>query len=66
VGNQRRLTPEEQAKQRRLELCFNCDEKYSCGHNRFCKRLFFLDGVEIDDTGDAAAEADNEAPCFSL
>jgi hypothetical protein len=60
------LTPEEQVKQRRLELCFNCDEKYSRDHNRFCRRLFFLDEVEIDDTGDAVAGADNEAPCFSL
>jgi hypothetical protein len=55
VGNQRRLTSEEQAERRRLGLCFNCDEKYSRGHNRFCRRIFFVDGVEIDDTDDAAA-----------
>jgi hypothetical protein len=66
AGNQRRLTPEEQAEHCRLGLCFNCDEKYSRGHNRFCRRIFFVDGVEIDDTDDAAAGADNEAPCFSL
>jgi hypothetical protein len=66
AGNQRRLTPEEQAERRRLGLCFNRDEKYSRDHNRFCRRLFFIDGVEIDDTGEAAAGADNEAPCFSL
>jgi hypothetical protein len=66
AGNQRRLTPEEQAERRRLGLCFNCDEKYSRGHNRFCRCIFFIDGVEIDDTGDAVAGADNEAPCFSL
>jgi hypothetical protein len=66
AGIQRRLTPEEQAERRRLGLCFNCDEKYSRGHNRFCRRIFFIDGVEIDDTGDAAAGADNEAPCFYL
>jgi hypothetical protein len=64
--NQRRLTPEEQAERCRLGLCFNCDEKYSRGHNIFCRCLFFINGVEIDDTGDAAARADNEAPCFSL
>jgi hypothetical protein len=61
AGNQRRLTPEEQAERHRLGLCFNCNEKYSRGHNRFCRRLFFIDGVEIDDTGDAVAGADNEA-----
>jgi hypothetical protein len=66
TGNLRRLAPEEQAERRRLGLCFNCDEKYSRGHNRFCRRIFFIDGVEIDGTDDTAARADNEAPCFSL
>ena len=56
------------AERRRLGLCFNCNEKYSRGHNRFCRRLFFLEGVEIDDAVDVAADAehDTEAPCFSL
>jgi hypothetical protein len=66
AGNLRRLTPKEQAKGRRLGLCFNCDEKYSHGHNRFCRHIFFVDGVEIDDAKDAAYGADKEAPCFSL
>jgi hypothetical protein len=66
VGNLRRLAPKEQAERRRLGLYFNYNEKYSRGHNRFCRRIFFIDGVEIDDTDDAAARADNEAPCFSL
>jgi hypothetical protein len=65
-GNQRRLSTAEQAERRRLGLCFNCDEKYSRGHNRFCKRIFFVDGVEIDDTDDAGDAGDKEAPCFSL
>ncbi|XP_066311819.1 uncharacterized protein [Miscanthus floridulus] len=65
------LTPEEMAERHRKGLCFNCNEKYSRGHNRFCRRLFFLDGVEIDDApgdGDAvqAATGDPEAPVFSL
>jgi hypothetical protein len=52
-------------------LCFNCNEKYSRGHNRFCRRLFFVEGVEIDDraNADAAATADTgatEEPVFSL
>ena len=59
------------AKCRRLGLCFNCNEKFTHGHNRFCRRLFFLDGVEIDEDGDAGTAAadtagDTEAPFFSL
>jgi hypothetical protein len=56
------------AERRRLGLCFNCDEKFTRGHNRFCRRLFFVDGVEIDDAGDEAAEpeAATGAPYFSL
>jgi hypothetical protein len=65
-GNHRRLSAAEQAERRHLGLCFNCDEKYSRGHNRFCKRIFFADGVDIDDTDDAADAGDREAPCFSL
>lgn len=64
----RRLSPEEMADRRRQGLCFNCNEKYSRGHNRFCRRLFFVDGVEIDDTGvdgDTGA-AEPNAPLFSL
>ena len=67
-GNQRRLTPDEMAERHRLGLCFNCNEKYTRGHNRFCRRIFFLEGVELEDAADAAgdAEHDAEAPCFSL
>jgi hypothetical protein len=46
-----------------LGLCFNCDEKYTWGHNRTCKRLFYVHGVDIDD-GDDTTEA--ETPVFSL
>jgi hypothetical protein len=51
-----------------LGLCFNCNEKYTRGHNRFCRRIFFLDGVEIEDVAEATGDAENdgEAPCFSL
>ena len=43
------------AERRRQGLCFNCNEKFTRGHNRFCRRLFFVDGVKIDDTaGDGA------------
>jgi hypothetical protein len=56
------------AEQRHLGLCFNCNEKYTHGHNRFCRHIFFLEGVEVkdvaDDTGNA--EHDAEAPCFAL
>jgi hypothetical protein len=56
------------AERRRQGLCFNCNEKYKRGHNRFCKHLFFLTGVEIDDDGEDAATKirDTEAPVFSL
>jgi hypothetical protein len=54
------------AEQRRQGLCFNCNEKYSRGHNRFCRHIFFMDGVEIEDADDAAQGADGNAPCFSL
>ena len=61
------------AERRRQGLCFNCNEPYTRGHNRFCKRLFFVDGVEVDDAVDAseaahaATEAPGaEAPCYSL
>jgi hypothetical protein len=55
------------AERRRLGLCFNCNEKYTHGHNRFCRRIFFLDDVEIDDVAEATGDAENdgEAPCFS-
>ncbi|XP_072146353.1 uncharacterized protein [Setaria viridis] len=67
-SNQRRLTPDEMAECRYLGLCFNCNEKYTRGHNRFCRRLFFIEGVELEDTLDAAddEERNTEAPCFSL
>jgi hypothetical protein len=59
------------AERRRLGLCFNCNEKYTRGHNRFCRRIFFLEGVEIDDAADdgaatADAAGETEAPVFSL
>jgi len=57
------------AERRRLGLCFNCNEKYTRGHNRVCRRIFFVDGVEIDaaegDHTGAAADA-GDAPVFSL
>jgi hypothetical protein len=64
--NQWRLTPDEMAEQCRMGLCFNCNEKYTRGHNQFCRRIFFVEGVEIDDTDEATPDADGEAPCFSL
>jgi hypothetical protein len=58
------------AERRRQGLCFNCNEKFTRGHNRFCRSLFFVDGVETDDVvveGDAAAaRGDTEALVFSL
>ena len=69
-GTIRRLSKDEMAERRRQGLCFNCNEPYTRGHNRFCKRLFFVDGVEVDDVEDAAEAGDQaagtDAPCYSL
>jgi hypothetical protein len=67
-GNQQRLTPDEMPERRQLGLYFNCNEKYTRGHNRFCRRIFFLEGMEIEEAADAAgdAEPDAGAPYFSL
>jgi hypothetical protein len=51
---------------RRQGLCFNCNEKYSCGHNSFCRRIFFLDGVEIEEAEAETGGAETDALCFSL
>jgi hypothetical protein len=57
-----------QAKRHRLGLCYNFDEKFTRGHNRTCRRLFFIDEVELSDAYDAAGAIDQdvEAPVFSL
>ncbi|WVZ90259.1 hypothetical protein U9M48_036574 [Paspalum notatum var. saurae] len=62
----RHLTTEEQAERRRLGLCYNCNEPYSRGHNRVCRRLFFIAGVELDEEPAGAEQDDAEAPMFSL
>jgi hypothetical protein len=62
----RHLSPEEMADRCRQGLCFNCNEKYSRGHNRFCKRIFFLDGVEIEEAEAETGGAETDAPYFSL
>ena len=63
----KRLNQAEQDERRRLGLCFNCDEKYSRGHNKVCKRFFVLDSLEEDDE-DAVDEdtATTDTPVFSL
>ena len=69
-GTIRRLSKDEMAERRHQGLCFNCKEPYTRGHNRFYKRLFFVDGVEVDDVEDAAEAGDQaagtDAPCYSL
>jgi hypothetical protein len=55
----KRLSQAEQEERRRLGLCYNCDEKYTRGHNKVCKRLFLLESVVEDDEaedGEPAAE----------
>ncbi len=64
----KRLTKEEQAERRRLGLCYNCNESYTRGHNRVCRRIFHIAGVELDDdaAADAHEEPTTESPVFSL
>lgn len=57
----KRLSTEEQAERRRLGLCYNCNEPYSRGHNRVCRRIFYVDGVEL-----AEEEEQGKVPVFSL
>jgi hypothetical protein len=60
----KRLSQAEQAERRRLGLCYNCDERYTRGHNRVCRRIFFIDGIELADADHA--DQDPEAPVFSV
>jgi hypothetical protein len=57
------LSHPEQEERRRLGLCFNCDEKHTWGHNRTRKRLFYVHGMDIDDSDDTTGA---ETPVFSL
>jgi len=54
----------------RLGLCYNCDEKYTCDHNKFYQCLCLLDAaVEDDDTEDrdtAVTDMEEEKPSYSL
>ncbi|XP_066163758.1 uncharacterized protein [Oryza sativa Japonica Group] len=48
----KRLSQAEMEERRRLGLCFNCNDKFSRGHNRVCQRLFLLDLAAPDDDYD--------------
>jgi hypothetical protein len=66
----KRLTQAEQEERHCLELYYNCDDKFTRGHNRVCKRLFVLKGFEEEDDGvatETAEDVGNEyMPVFSL
>jgi hypothetical protein len=66
----KRLTQAEQEERRRLGLCYNCDDKFTRGHNRVCKCLFLLEGFEEEDDGAATETTEDvgteDAPVFSL
>jgi hypothetical protein len=47
-------------------LCYNCNEPYSRGHNRVCRRVFYIDGFELEDAAQEADAVDTSAPLFSL
>ncbi|WVZ65096.1 hypothetical protein U9M48_014517 [Paspalum notatum var. saurae] len=65
----KRLMQVEQEERRRKGLCYNCDEKYTHGHNRVYQRLFLLEGIEEDGeegpTEDSEEPAAEDAPIFS-
>lgn len=56
----RRLSPAEMEERRKKNLCFNCDEPFSRGHQ--CKRLFW---IELDD-GESDMDTGEESPEISL
>jgi hypothetical protein len=64
------LTQAEQEERRRLRLCYNCDDKFTRGHNCVCKRLFLLEGFEEEDDGMATEITEDvrieDTPVFSL
>lgn len=64
----KRLSQAEMEERRRLGLCFNCNEKFGCGHNRVCQRIFLLDLDPTDDDGDDDGQATtpDESPRISL
>jgi hypothetical protein len=64
------LTQAEQEECHCLGLYYNCDDKFTKGHNRVCKRLFLLEGFEEEDDRAAMKTAKDvgteDAPVFSL
>ena len=65
----KRLSTTEQEERCRLGLCYNCDDRYTRGHNKVCKRLFLLESaLEDDDTEDGDTAEDDqtvESPAYS-
>lgn len=51
---------------RRQGLCFNCDEPYSRGHYRVCRRLFFLELGEDDTDNDSATDQADAAATLRI
>ncbi|MCH80430.1 retrovirus-related pol polyprotein from transposon opus [Trifolium medium] len=49
----KRLSPDELQARRDKGLCYNCDERYQCGHR--CKRLFHLLNEESEEQNDDAS-----------
>lgn len=63
----KKLSQTEMEERRRLGLCYNCNDKFSRGHNKVCPRLFFLDFADAaDDDGMEETEAPDDAPLISL
>lgn len=66
----RRLSQAEQEDHCKKGLCYNCDEKYTRGHNRVCQWLFLPECIESDDDDEAPVAMETigaeETPVFSL
>lgn len=66
----RRLSQAEQEDRCKKGLCYNCDEKYTRGHNRVCQWLFLPECIESDDDDEAPVAMETigaeETPVFSL
>jgi hypothetical protein len=63
----KKLPQAEMEESRQLGLCYNCNDKFSRGHNKVCPRLFLLVLDNVGDEDDSTEpEATDDAPLISL
>jgi hypothetical protein len=61
-----KLSQAEMEERRRLDLCYNCNEKFSREHNKVWPRLFLLDLDDGEDEDNCTEPDPQEAPLISL